>query len=77
MLIVEFLDSINFLNTVECYNLSDDKWNYVAPMNIKRSRMGLVTCNSKLYAIGGYVNLYFLCQKIWIYYVNLRMEFVI
>ena len=32
-------DSLNFLCTVECYDPILDKWEYVANMNIKRSRM--------------------------------------
>jgi len=45
---------MNFLNTVERYDPIKESWEFVAPMNVKRSRMALVTCNSKLYAIGGY-----------------------
>ncbi len=45
---------MNFLNTVERYDPVKESWEFVAPMNVKRSRMALVTCNSKLYAIGGY-----------------------
>ena len=48
-------DSSNFLNSVERYDPSVDKWELVAPMNVKRSRIALVTCNSMLYAIGGIV----------------------
>lgn len=46
-------DSLNFLNSVERYDPLEDKWDYVSPMIVKRSRMALVTCNSHLYAIGG------------------------
>jgi len=36
------------------YNPDNEKWNFVASMNTKRSRMALVTCMSRLYAFGGY-----------------------
>ena len=36
-------DSMNFLNTVERYDPIKETWDYVAPMNVKRSRMALVT----------------------------------
>ena len=46
-------DSLNFLSSVERYDPIEDKWDNVSPMIVKRSRMALVTCNSRLYAIGG------------------------
>lgn len=45
---------MNFLSSVEVYNPEVDKWEFVASMNTKRSRMALVTCNGRLYAFGGY-----------------------
>jgi N-acetylneuraminic acid mutarotase len=45
---------LNFLSSVEVYNPEVDKWEFVASMNTKRSRMALVTCNGRLYAFGGY-----------------------
>jgi kelch-like protein 18 len=47
-------DSLNVLNTVERYDPVEDKWEFVAPMLVKRRHMALITCNSKLFAIGGY-----------------------
>jgi len=32
-------DSLNFLSSVECYDPTSDKWEFVASMNVKRSRM--------------------------------------
>jgi hypothetical protein len=37
-------DSVNFLSSVEAYDPVSDKWEMVASMNVKRSRMALVTC---------------------------------
>ena len=38
--------------TCECYDPVLNKWTYVAPMNVKRSRVALVASGGKLYAIG-------------------------
>jgi len=43
-----------FLKTCECYDPIANRWTYVAPMNVQRSRVALVANCGRLYAIGGY-----------------------
>lgn len=47
-------DGASFLRTVERFDMATQTWTYVAPMNVKRSRVALVANCGKLYAIGGY-----------------------
>ena len=42
-----------FLNSVEIYDPSTDKWTYVASMNTRRHSLAATSLNGKLYAIGG------------------------
>jgi kelch-like protein 18 len=47
-------DGAQFLKTVEWYDPDQRAWQYVAPMNVRRSRVALVADAGRLYAIGGY-----------------------
>ncbi|KAJ8959124.1 hypothetical protein NQ318_022381 [Aromia moschata] len=47
-------DGSSFLQTVEMYDPSTNKWTYVAPMNAQRSRVALTANMGKLWAVGGY-----------------------
>ena len=47
-------DGNTFLRSVEVYDPAKDKWEHVAPMNVKRSRVALTANMGKLYACGGY-----------------------
>ena len=47
-------DGSSFLKSVEMYDPVANKWTYVAPMNVPRSRVALVANMGNLYAIGGY-----------------------
>lgn len=43
-----------FSGSCEKYNVEEDKWTLIAPMNVKRSGVGLCTFNDKyLFAFGG------------------------
>lgn len=41
------------LNSVEYYDIFDDKWKYVSPMNRERSSFGAVVHKSRLLVFGG------------------------
>ena len=43
-----------FLESAEVYDPKTKTWSFIAPMNVKRSRVALVANCGKLYAIGGY-----------------------
>lgn len=43
-----------FLESAEVYDPKARTWSFIAPMNVKRSRVALVANCGKLYAIGGY-----------------------
>jgi hypothetical protein len=45
------------LNSVERYDIDENKWILVASMQQVRCNLSLIACNSKLYAIGGRVSL--------------------
>lgn len=47
-------DGSAFLKSVECFDPVANKWSYVAPMNVTRSRVALVANMDRLWAIGGY-----------------------
>lgn len=47
-------DGKSFLNTVECFDPIADKWTFVAPMSIRRSRVAMIALGGVLYAVGGY-----------------------
>uniref|UniRef100_A0A8B9PBU2 Kelch like family member 2 n=1 Tax=Apteryx owenii TaxID=8824 RepID=A0A8B9PBU2_APTOW len=42
------------LSSVEVYNLKTNEWFHVAPMNTRRSSVGVGVVGGKLYAVGGY-----------------------
>ncbi|TKS72839.1 Kelch-like protein 3 [Collichthys lucidus] len=42
------------LSTVEAFNYKTNEWTYVAPMNTRRSSVGVGVVDGKLYAVGGY-----------------------
>jgi len=41
------------LDTVEMYNIAENRWQYVSKLTIKRSRCAAVSLNGSLYAFGG------------------------
>lgn len=47
-------DGESFLSSVEMYDPLKDEWTTIASMNVKRSRVALVSNFGKLWAIGGY-----------------------
>lgn len=46
-------DGWSYLNTVERWDPSGRKWNYVSPMTTSRSCAGVGVLDSKLYVVGG------------------------
>ncbi len=42
-----------YLQDVECYDILNDKWNYVTPMPVTCSDAGAVAVGDKIYVIGG------------------------
>lgn len=42
------------MSSVEVYNLKTNEWFHVAPMNTRRSSVGVGVVGGKLYAVGGY-----------------------
>nr|7ON8_A Chain A, SAKe6AR [synthetic construct] len=47
-------DGHTHLNSVECYDPETNEWSLVAPMNTRRSGVGVAVLNRLLYAVGGY-----------------------
>ncbi len=77
--IINRYDGSIFLRTVEAYDPVINKWTYVAPMNVKRSRVALVANCGKLFAIGGYdgftnlntVEIYDPEKNVWVFAANM------
>ncbi|KAI2656731.1 Kelch-like protein 3 [Labeo rohita] len=46
--------SVPSLSSVEAYNPKANEWMFVAPMNTRRSSVGVGVVDGKLYAVGGY-----------------------
>lgn len=47
-------DGTSFLKSVEVYDPVEKKWSPVSPMNMRRSRVSLVSTNEGLFAVAGY-----------------------
>uniref|UniRef100_UPI003467EE73 SAKe6DEref n=1 Tax=synthetic construct TaxID=32630 RepID=UPI003467EE73 len=47
-------DGTDHLNSVERYDPERDEWRLVAPMNTRRSGVGVAVLNGHIYAVGGY-----------------------
>ncbi|NIG59208.1 kelch-like protein 2 [Pontoporia blainvillei] len=43
-----------WLSSVEAYNIKSNEWFHVAPMNTRRSSVGVAVVGGLLYAVGGY-----------------------
>ena len=47
-------DGSSFLKSVEMFDPRNNKWTFVASMNVTRSRVAVVANMDRLWAIGGY-----------------------
>ncbi|KAH6947402.1 hypothetical protein HPB50_018807 [Hyalomma asiaticum] len=47
-------DGATFLQTTEAFDPVTQQWQFVAPMNVTRSRVALVANCGRLFAVGGY-----------------------
>ncbi|KAH7978244.1 hypothetical protein HPB49_004906 [Dermacentor silvarum] len=47
-------DGATFLQTAEAFDPVTQQWQFVAPMNVTRSRVALVANCGRLFAVGGY-----------------------
>ena len=66
---------MTIFSSVESYDSTLRQWRLVAPMSVRRCRLGLTVLNSRIYATGGYdgssflnsVEYYDVCNDQWIY----------
>lgn len=54
MFVAGGFDGHNCLFSVEVYDPVFDQWTVLSPMSTRRSGVSLVSCDDKVYAIGGY-----------------------
>jgi len=47
-------DSVAVLNSCERYSIAENKWEFIAPMNLKRCNATAVSKCDKLIVMGGY-----------------------